>query len=149
MGKYDPLTTFLKGNQGREIRMTFREIERIVGQALPSKAKLIRAWWSNNPSNNVMTKAWLAAGYKTAQVDIAGETLVFTPAGKAQVVGFAESKQAKFGTRGDTDAAIQPPFEKKPRRHPAFGVWVGKVTLLPDYDYTQPSDPDWGKVYDG
>lgn len=34
------------------------------------------------------------------------------------------------------------------RHHPVFGMWKGIVTLDPDYDYTQPADPDWGKVYD-
>ncbi len=34
------------------------------------------------------------------------------------------------------------------RHHPVFGMWKGVVTLDPDYDYTQPADPDWGKVYD-
>lgn len=33
------------------------------------------------------------------------------------------------------------------RHHPVFGMWKGIVTLDPDYDYTQPADPDWGKVY--
>jgi transcriptional regulator with XRE-family HTH domain len=33
------------------------------------------------------------------------------------------------------------------RHHPVFGMWKGIVTLDPNYDYTQPADPDWGKVY--
>jgi hypothetical protein len=35
-----------------------------------------------------------------------------------------------------------------PAPHPAFGAWRGLVTLDPNYDYTQPADPDWGKVYE-
>ena len=49
---------------------------------------------------------------------------------------------AKPASRGGTRPS------QKPVRHPAFGVWKGKVTLLPDYDYTRPADPDWGRVYE-
>jgi len=77
VSKYDPLTTFLKSKGDWEIRMSFTDIERVVGQKLPEKSKSVRAWWSNNPSNNVMTKAWLAAGYKTAKVDVMGQALSF------------------------------------------------------------------------
>jgi hypothetical protein len=80
MSKYDPLTAFLKSQGRREVRMSFSEIEQVVGLKLPEKSKAVRAWWSNNPTNNVMTKAWLAAGYKTAQVDVVGQTLSFVPA---------------------------------------------------------------------
>lgn len=56
--------------------MTFAQIERVVGRQLPA-SKHHRAWWSNNASNNVMTRAWLAAGFRTERVDVAGEKLVF------------------------------------------------------------------------
>jgi hypothetical protein len=140
MGKYAPLTAFLKQQDGREIRISFGEIEQIIGAALPPKAKHLRAWWSNNPSNNVMTKAWLAAGYKTAQVDISGEALVFRPAGMPMASGFGEIKQAKFE---ESESA-----RGKPPRHPVWGIWDGLVTILPDVDYTEPADPEWEKVYD-
>ncbi|MFN3930621.1 MAG: hypothetical protein ACK4JY_02625 [Brevundimonas sp.] len=77
MSKYDPLEHFLKSRQTEEVPMTFAEIEKIIGRALPQKASGHRAWWSNNPSNNVMTKAWLAAGYQTERVDMASRRLVF------------------------------------------------------------------------
>jgi transcriptional regulator with XRE-family HTH domain len=31
---------------------------------------------------------------------------------------------------------------------PLFGCMAGTLTLLPDVDYTEPADPEWGKVYD-
>lgn len=75
--KYEPLERFLRDRQTEEVPMTFAEIERVIGRALPEKASAHRAWWSNNPSNNVMTKAWLAAGYQTERVDMASRRLVF------------------------------------------------------------------------
>lgn len=77
MSKYEPLTQFLSGRRDQEVPMTFAEIERVLGFSLPEKASGIRAWWSNNPSNNVMTKAWLAAGYVTERVDMGSRRLVF------------------------------------------------------------------------
>jgi len=59
--KYHPLTLHLHAQAGDRVRMTFAEIERVIGGKLPPSAAS-RAWWSNNPSNNVMTKAWLETG---------------------------------------------------------------------------------------
>lgn len=142
MSKYEPLTQFLKAKHGRQVRMSFAEIEQVLGQKLPGKSKGIRAWWSNNPSNNVLTRAWLAAGYKSAQVDITGEKVSFVPVAAAE--GFSEMKQSDFKSKPE-----QPePKQDAPAPHPAFGALKGMIRLLPDVDYTEPADPDWGKVYD-
>lgn len=58
--------------------MSFEDIERIVGARLPQSAFNHRAWWSNNPTNSVMTKAWLAAGFRSEEVDMVGRKLVFS-----------------------------------------------------------------------
>lgn len=76
MSKYEPLTHFLNGCKTTEIPMTFSEIERVLGAKLPA-SKQYPAWWSNNPSNNVMTRAWLEAGFQTERVDTGRERLVF------------------------------------------------------------------------
>ena len=82
--KYDALGQFLKTRASDStVPMTFAEIEEIIGSKLPPSAYEHRPWWSNNPSNNVMTKVWLAAGFKTEQVDVAGEKLVFRNAAKS------------------------------------------------------------------
>ncbi len=77
VSKYEPLEQFLKSRPTEEVPMTFAEIEKVIGRPLPEAARAHRAWWSNNPSNNVMTKAWLAAGYRTERVDMASRRLVF------------------------------------------------------------------------
>ena len=101
MSKYAPLTDFLARAAGSEAVMTFAEIERVIGHPLPASKKY-PAWWSNNPGNNVMTRAWLAAGYHTERVDIAAERLVFrrtrdaTPA-QALAGTLLERIQARLG----------------------------------------------------
>ena len=52
MSKYDPLTSFLVAKAGREIRLSFAEIERILGFKLPKSAYEHEAWWSNNPTGH-------------------------------------------------------------------------------------------------
>jgi hypothetical protein len=77
MAKYEPLKNFLARSASGEVPMRFSEIEQIIGAPLPPVAFKHRAWWSNNPSNSVITLAWLGAGYKTERVDMASQRLVF------------------------------------------------------------------------
>jgi hypothetical protein len=77
MGKYEPLSTYLTRQTAAEVALTFAQIESLIGASLPPVAHKHRAWWSNNASNNVMTKAWLDAGFQTEKVDMNAETLVF------------------------------------------------------------------------
>ena len=77
MTKYEPLKNFLVGRATSEVPMKFSEIEQVIGARLPPAAFNHRAWWSNNPSNSVITLAWLEAGYKTERVDMAAQRLVF------------------------------------------------------------------------
>jgi hypothetical protein len=155
--KYEPIVDYLTKHRGQKLRMTFGEIERVLGFPLPAKSKHVRAWWSNNPNNNVMTAAWLAAGFKTEQVDVAGEVLTFAP--NVENNGFSDMPQLQFhqakaagpvksGATGPEPEGTTPAAEKKPYRHPAWGALAGMITLLPDVDLTEPSDPDWGKLDD-
>jgi hypothetical protein len=112
--------------------MTFREIERVLGFPLPEKSKRLRPWWSNNPGNNVMTKEWLAAGYKTEQVDIEGGRLVFRRLGRA--------------TSAIADGAESEGEKKQRRRHPAFGALADVTWIAPGYDLTEPADPEWADL---
>jgi hypothetical protein len=82
MAKYEPLRSFLAGRSETEVPMSFREIEKLIGAPLPPVAFKHRAWWSNNPSNSVMTKAWLEAGYRTERVDMGSQKLVFRREGR-------------------------------------------------------------------
>jgi hypothetical protein len=77
MSKYEPLTAHLKNLPYANYHITFKDIEKIIATPLPASAYQYRAWWSNNPSNSVMTKAWLNAGWISSDVDLAGQKLVF------------------------------------------------------------------------
>ena len=130
MGKYEPLNKFLRKQSSDKVRMSFAQIERIIGTKLPPKAQHHRAWWSNNPTNNVMTKAWLDAGFKSAHVDIERRALVF------QKIGAAATSTKDDAADGR--AAVS-------SRHPLFGWMKGTVTIAPGVDLTEPADPEWGE----
>ncbi len=70
--KYKPLELFLgeKHGMAREISLSFREIESLIGNALPKSAYSYREWWSNqkDSKNRPQAKAWLSAGYKVQSV---------------------------------------------------------------------------------
>jgi hypothetical protein len=133
MGKYEPLGDFLRSQRTALVRVTFDDIERITGTKLPPKAQHQRAWWSNNPSNNVMTKVWLEAGFQTEQVDMSARKLVFRRvadrATAAHLPGMAE--------RSTTAAS-------KTGRHPLFGALKGLLRVARGTDLTKPADPSWG-----
>lgn len=121
MGKYDPLRTFLQGQRQGRVPMKFDELESILGFKLPA-SKQYPAWWSNSPSNNPMTKVWLQAGYKTEQVDTAGERLVFSRA------------------MSSSGAAIE---GGRPGRFPGFGALAGTVRVAAGVDLTDPTGEIW------
>jgi hypothetical protein len=77
MSKYQYLEEHLRELGIPEWRASFRDIEKVIRAVLPASARAYPAWWSNNPSNNVMTKSWLSAGFQTERLDIPGEKVTF------------------------------------------------------------------------
>jgi hypothetical protein len=134
MGKYENLGAFLQKQRTREVPLTFREIEKITGAKLPPKAQHHRAWWSNNPSNNVMTKVWLEAGYESAQVDISARKLVF--------------RRIIKEPNEEPVPKLAPAATKKGERHPIFGALKDITRLVPGVDLTEPADPEWADLLD-
>jgi len=128
MGKYERLAEFLKGVPRSELPMTFDEIENVIGRKLPNSANNHRAWWSNNPTNSVMTKAWLEAGWKSEQVDMEARKLVFR-------------KMTRPEYKEGTDM-----------RPSVFGCLKGTVRVAPGTDLTAPMDVNWsaqeGKLHE-
>ena len=77
-GKYRPLYTHLCNLRTRQWRTTFAEIEEILGSALPPSAHKPNSWWGNElNSRSRQCRAWIFAGWKTAEVDRESKTLLF------------------------------------------------------------------------
>ena len=109
----------------KEIPITFEEIETVIGSRLPPSARKFHPWWSNNPSDSVIAHAWLAAGYKSARVDLTRECLTFI----------------RDDSHSDCDASITPS-----ETHPVFGCMRDTVTIPADTDLTQPAMPEWADM---
>lgn len=129
MSKYDPLGSYLRAQPASHVPMTFREIESVIGAPLPPVAKSARAWWSNNPSNNVMTKVWTAAGFRSEQVDMAAEKLVFR----------------REGSPGGPPP-LSPPPSRGGKPHPLFGCLKGTAAVAEGHDLAAPIEAGWGEA---
>lgn len=78
-GKYFPLYAFLQKYTKDEWRIKFSELEKVLGFPLPDSARIHRPWWANAGENGGHSHAlaWEMAGWKTSQVDLVGENLIF------------------------------------------------------------------------
>jgi CBS domain-containing protein len=77
--RYAPLAIWLQSRplDRDRVRITFREVEEIIGGLLPASARKHRAWWANDPGGHVQSQQWLDAGWRVAQVNITEERVVF------------------------------------------------------------------------
>ena len=75
LGKYEPLHDHLaKYGAGDQVRLSFSEIEELVG-SLPPGARRLRHWWAND--SKVQAQAWKAAGWRVLLVDMGEEQVLF------------------------------------------------------------------------
>ncbi|NJM31029.1 MAG: hypothetical protein HC855_13865 [Rhizobiales bacterium] len=135
MSKYEPLGRHLRQQRFESVPMTFKEIERVLGFNLPA-SKRYPAWWSNNPSNNVMTYQWLEAGYETSAVDPHTEKLVF------------RRRSGATSAKMPSGSTPSPPSASQTRKS-IFGCMKGKFSLAKGFDPTSPMelDEDWDIQY--
>ena len=74
--KYQPLYEYLFHCGKETLKLTFEEIEKILGFSLPLSAKKYRSIWANN-DHNPLPNSWLSAGYETHSVDMKREIVPF------------------------------------------------------------------------
>jgi hypothetical protein len=82
MGKYDPLRDHLDGARESLLRLSFSDIERILGGTLPASARKHPAWSGNEEQGGMHShaRAWLDAGYRTQKLDLNAQTVEFASA---------------------------------------------------------------------
>lgn len=146
--KYHPLFEHLLFNGQGQVTMTFAEIEAVLEAKLPPSARTREEWWSNSPNGHSQARAWMRAGYETSGIDLDGAKVTFT------LEGWPEGYQRLtiFGATGDHGLAEGPQAplaaddqaaQHRSDDHPLFGIWTGRVKLIPGYDYTRPAfEPD-------
>lgn len=70
--KYSALTAYLKTQPARtrDLKLSFTDIEKIIGAHLPNRAYLSREWWKNRPhlQRQPHANAWTDAGFIVKEV---------------------------------------------------------------------------------
>lgn len=122
MSKYEPLPQFLGSVGGIMHRLSFSEIERIVGFKLPKSAYEHEAWWSNNATGHSHARTWMKFGWRTEAVDLAARKVTFQRSHPSTTPAMPSTK---------TDP---------------WGCMVGTVTFMPGVDLTQPTGETWNAV---
>lgn len=119
MSKYEPLPQFLSSGTSSTRRLTFEQIERVLGFKLPASAYRHEAWWSNNAAGHSHARTWLDAGWRTQNVDIEARKVTFL-------------RDLSLGEEQPNSA----------RRDP-WGCMSGTVTITPGADLTAPTGEQW------
>jgi len=118
LSKYAPLRKYLTSGSQTRWRVTFAEVEAVLGFSLPRSAYAYPAWWSNDATGHSHSRVWLDAGWKTEQVDMAARKLVFRRTG----AGGEEKKTSS-----------------SPPAVPVIGVLKGTVMVAAGVDLTEPT----------
>ena len=92
-GKYSRLCEHLRALKEAEWRASFAEIEDVLRRNLPASARSHAAWWSNGGHSHA--RAWLDAGFKTSELDLSRQTVLF----REQGIGW-EMENGKVRYRG-------------------------------------------------
>lgn len=74
---YTRLAQFLATQSGTELRMSFSEIEALVGE-LPTSAATHSAWWANHAKNP--QARWMDVRWKVSEINRAGRQITFRKA---------------------------------------------------------------------
>ena len=76
--KYEPLYAYLINLPNEYIRMTFVQIEQVLGFRLPASARRYPAWWANEyEGTHSHARSWLDASYETKEVDLNSQSVTF------------------------------------------------------------------------
>ena len=119
MSKYESLPQFLSSGTVSTRRMSFEQIERVLGFKLPKSAYEHEAWWSNNPTGHSHARAWLSAGWRTQDVDLSERKVTFE--------------------RAKTSADAP----RSSRRRDPWGCMADTLTIMPGADLTAPTGEQW------
>jgi len=80
--KYSPLFEYLRDRKrdgAEEVALTFSQIEKLLGRALPEGARVDKGWWSNREGGSSQSEAWLEAGYKVRNISVTHKNVTFGP----------------------------------------------------------------------
>jgi hypothetical protein len=120
MSRYEPLTRYLESRREAEIPMSFQEVEAILNRGLPASARRHQPWWSNTTTHS-HADAWLRIGWKTRNVDLAHQRVVFVQDSSLTPPPTPQASLAPSNTRSEavtfSMGSLAPAAEALVRRH--------------------------------
>lgn len=97
MGRYHPLTEFLKAREDDIWSASFAQVEKILGFSLPESAEKYPAWWANQSNGrHSQAMAWQEAGWRTRNVDLRGRRVAFERSRPKAKLAREEGEDALF-----------------------------------------------------
>lgn len=77
--RYSPLADWLSGQPGKvdQVKLSFDQIEVIIGGSLPPSAYTHRAWWANVVLTHPQSQVWLEAGWRTTYINLSEKHVTF------------------------------------------------------------------------
>jgi predicted transcriptional regulator len=78
--RYAPLAIWLQQQplKPEKLLLTFKQIEEILGEELPTSARQHRSWWANDSVGHVQSQQWLEVGWRVSSISITDERVTFT-----------------------------------------------------------------------
>lgn len=125
-GKYAPLAAWLQGQPGTvgNIRITFEQVEQIIGADLPPSAYSQRAWWANDSVGHVQSKYWLDAGWRVSYRSMSSKEVNFVRIKERERAYIDFFGPLMTRLRGETELSIK-------GSSPDGASWI-EVIKLPD-----------------
>ncbi len=122
--KYTYLREYLtrRAKYSRYVRLSFKKIEEIMGNKLPSSAFSDPRWWSNT-SGQSHSDAWLSVGWRVERVELDKKEVVFKKVSQTQIEQ-SERRRRKPVSAAFKALALKP---KKKRRGPPSRSRIAKA----------------------
>lgn len=74
---YTPLCDYFLRLKIDLVTLTFSEIEKITGKSLPQSALKYSSWWANDETHTQAKNGWMAAGWKSSDVNLGTKLIQF------------------------------------------------------------------------
>ncbi|MCX8178015.1 MAG: FYVE zinc finger domain-containing protein [Candidatus Bathyarchaeota archaeon] len=116
INKYDRLKNYLKFRSAftDTVKLTLTQIDGIIGDNLPIEAYRQEEWWQND-SSKAHAKAWLQAGWKTAEINLKEKYVIFQKTEKPLTFNVAK-KDKDLSRKPFTPAPSRIAKTKKPSK---------------------------------